>query len=65
MTWPYHYTPTIWPMLASAVFMAALGIYARRCRRAPGALPPSKDEHLPCPPPFVWRTGEGEGGGCF
>jgi signal transduction histidine kinase len=39
MNGSYHYTPYIWPMLASAVFMTALGIYAWRRRTVPGALP--------------------------
>lgn len=39
MNWPYHYTPYIWPMLASAVFMAALGLYAWHRRAVPGAIP--------------------------
>ena len=39
MNWPYHYTPYIWPMLASAVFMAALGLYAWRRHAVPGAVP--------------------------
>jgi signal transduction histidine kinase len=38
MDWHYHYTPYIWPMLASAVFMTALGIYAWRRRTVPGAI---------------------------
>lgn len=39
MTIPYHYTPYIWPMLASALLMAALGVYGWRRRTVPGALP--------------------------
>jgi len=39
MTLPYHYTSYIWPMLASAAFLAALGVYAWRQRSVPGALP--------------------------
>ncbi len=39
MNWPYQYTAYIWPMLASAVFMAVLGFYAWRRRAVPGALP--------------------------
>jgi len=35
----YAYTPYLWPMLASAVFSLALGIYAWRRRGVPGALP--------------------------
>ncbi|MHC1729068.1 MAG: histidine kinase N-terminal 7TM domain-containing protein [Syntrophobacteraceae bacterium] len=38
MTWSYQYTPYIWPVLTSAVFSAALGIYCLRRRSAPGAL---------------------------
>ncbi len=33
----YSYTPYIWPMLASAVFFAFLGIYAWQHRSVPGA----------------------------
>ncbi len=39
MTWPYYYTPYIWPMLASAAFLSALGMYAWRRRAISGALP--------------------------
>jgi PAS domain S-box-containing protein len=39
MSAPYAYTPYIWPMLASAVLMAALGVYGWRRRTVPGALP--------------------------
>jgi PAS domain S-box-containing protein len=39
MTGAYSYTPTIWPMLVSAVFSAALGVYAWRHRTVPGAAP--------------------------
>jgi PAS domain S-box-containing protein len=39
MTSAYQYTPYIWPMLASAAFMAALCIYLWRQRSVPGALP--------------------------
>jgi PAS domain S-box-containing protein len=39
MTWQYQYTPYIWPMLASAMFVMALGVYAWRRRSVPGALP--------------------------
>ncbi len=39
MNWPYQYTAYLWPMLASAVFMAVLGFYAWRRRSVPGALP--------------------------
>ncbi len=34
----YSYTPYIWPMLASALFFALLGIYSYRHRAVPGAL---------------------------
>ena len=37
MTWSYQYTPYIWPVLTSTVFLAALGIYSFRHRTAPGA----------------------------
>jgi hypothetical protein len=32
MTFPYHYTPYIWPVLASAAFTAALMTYVWRRR---------------------------------
>jgi PAS domain S-box-containing protein len=35
----YQYTPYVWPTLACAAFMAALGIYLWRQRTLPGALP--------------------------
>lgn len=38
MNWNYEYTPLIWPMLASAAFMWALGLYCWRHRFSPGAL---------------------------
>jgi len=38
MSWPYHYTPYIWPMLATAAFISVLAIYAWRRRSVPGAL---------------------------
>jgi hypothetical protein len=34
----YRYTPYIWPMLASAAFVWALGLYCWRRRASPGAL---------------------------
>ncbi|MEW5956748.1 MAG: histidine kinase N-terminal 7TM domain-containing protein [Chloroflexota bacterium] len=37
MDWPYHYTPYVLPMLASAGFTAALLIYVWRRRSVPGA----------------------------
>ena len=37
MACPYFYTPYIWPMLVSAIFSAALGVYAWRHRTVPGA----------------------------
>jgi PAS domain S-box-containing protein len=39
MSWPYAYTPYIWPMLASAAFMFALALYALRHRTVPAAVP--------------------------
>ncbi len=39
MSWPYAYTPYIWPMLASAIFLAGLAIYAWTHRTVPGAGP--------------------------
>src|SRR5512135_216772 len=38
MSWPYAYTPYIWPMLASAGFMTALAFYGWKHRNAPGAI---------------------------
>ena len=35
----YAYTPWIWPLVASAVFNAALSVYLWRRRQMPGALP--------------------------
>ena len=37
MSGAYSYTPNIWPMLVSAIFSAALGVYAWRHRIVPGA----------------------------
>lgn len=39
MEWPYEYTPYLWPFFASAVFLAAMGLYAYRNRTVPGAVP--------------------------
>ena len=39
MNWQYSYTPYIWPMLASGVFMSVLSVYAWRRRSVAGALP--------------------------
>lgn len=39
MNLAYQFTPYALPMLASAAFMAALGVYAWRHRALPGALP--------------------------
>ncbi len=39
MTSSYEYTPYIWPVLSSAAFLAALGIYGIRHRSAPGGIP--------------------------
>jgi signal transduction histidine kinase len=39
MTGAYVYTPAIWPPLAAASFLAALGLYCWRRRSMPGALP--------------------------
>ncbi|MCL4489403.1 MAG: histidine kinase [Chloroflexi bacterium] len=39
MSSPYAFTPYIWPMLASAVFMTGLAAYAWKHRTAPGAAP--------------------------
>jgi signal transduction histidine kinase len=38
MTEAYAYTPAIWPPLAGAIFVAALGYYGWRRRSVPGAL---------------------------
>jgi PAS domain S-box-containing protein len=38
MTGAYVYTPAIWPPLAGAIFVAALGLYSWRRRSVPGAL---------------------------
>ena len=39
MEWPYEYTPYIWPMLISGLFIFVLGIHGIRHRTAPGAVP--------------------------
>ena len=39
MEWPYEYTPYLWPFFASAVFIAAMGLYAYQDRTSPGAMP--------------------------
>jgi hypothetical protein len=39
MEWPYQYTPYIWLMLASVLFLTVLGIYGIRHRSAPGGVP--------------------------
>jgi hypothetical protein len=36
MTWHYHCTPATWPVLAPAVFVAALAVFGRRRRHTPG-----------------------------
>lgn len=38
MIWPYHYTPYIWPMTISTVFLLLLSVYAWRNRSVPGAI---------------------------
>jgi len=37
MNWGYAYTPYVWPMLLSAAFVWALGVYGWRHRASPGA----------------------------
>ncbi|MBM3190051.1 MAG: PAS domain S-box protein, partial [Chloroflexi bacterium] len=39
MTWPYQYTPYIWPLLAPAVLSLLLSVAAWRRRALPGARP--------------------------
>jgi PAS domain S-box-containing protein len=39
MALPYEYTPNIWPLLASALFLSVMGFYAYRDRSVPGAVP--------------------------
>jgi hypothetical protein len=39
MTGAYAYTPEIWPPLAAAVFVAALGLYSWRHRDVPAGKP--------------------------
>jgi PAS domain S-box-containing protein len=39
MTGAYVYTPAIWPPLAAALFLAAIGLHCWRRRSAPAALP--------------------------
>jgi signal transduction histidine kinase len=39
MDWHYHYSPDIWPGLASAAVLAVIAAYSWRRRSVPGALP--------------------------
>lgn len=39
MALPYEYTPNIWPLLASALFLSVMGFYAFRDRTVPGVVP--------------------------
>jgi signal transduction histidine kinase len=39
MSWPYAYTPYIWPMLATAALLGVLGAYAWRRRYVAAAFP--------------------------
>jgi PAS domain S-box-containing protein len=39
MDGPYHYTPYMWPMVASSFLMAVLAFHGWRRRKLPGALP--------------------------
>jgi PAS domain S-box-containing protein len=38
MDWPYHYTPYVWPLLATTAFIWLLGLYGWRRRSVPGAV---------------------------
>jgi len=38
MSWPYAYTPTLWPSFVTVVFLIALSVYGWRRRSEPGAL---------------------------
>jgi PAS domain S-box-containing protein len=53
MSWHYAYSPFIWPMLASALVLAGLGVYGWRHRSVPGALPFAFLMFLPIP----WALG--------
>jgi N-terminal 7TM region of histidine kinase len=53
MSWHYAYSPYIWPMLASALVLAGLGVYGWRHRSVPGALPFAFLMLLPIP----WALG--------
>jgi PAS domain S-box-containing protein len=39
VTWPFDYTPYIWPLFAIAIVLSVLGIYGLRHRTVPAALP--------------------------
>ncbi len=38
MTWSYQYTPNLWPVITSTIFLATLGIYGFRRHAVPGGL---------------------------
>ncbi len=38
MSWPYAYTPTIWPSVLTVLLLVALSVYAWRRRSVPGVL---------------------------
>ena len=52
-SWPYTYTPAIWPPLLTAVFLLALAIYGWRRRHVPGATP----FVISCAFSFAWAIG--------
>lgn len=39
MTWPYQYSPYVWPVLTSITLSVALAVYGFRHRSAPGTVP--------------------------
>lgn len=53
MSWPYAYTPYIWPMLVSTVLAVTFGVFSWRQRTRPGALPLA----LACLFAFLWAAG--------
>lgn len=53
MSWPYAYTPYIWPMLACALVTGAIGVFSYRRRARPGALPLA----VTCLFLFLWAAG--------
>jgi hypothetical protein len=53
MAGTYAYSPDIWPLLATTVFIAALGLYSWWRRSVPGAKPFA----IACPIAVLWVAG--------